>query len=216
MAVVFDAATDGGEAGVEEITVNHTMSASANGVVFAFLIFRTAGSAPTGVGITWDGGAMTAIDDNVQAVVGASGVYAFEKIAPSTGAKNCIASWTNAINAVLAVVSFTGANQSNPSGTVTKGSGNDTTPTVDVSSAAAQIALDAVQANYVGGDTLTVGADQTQRTTETETNIFGATSTEPGAATNTMSWTLNNTRYWRNLAFPVLPSTSAGQVIFWT
>ena len=159
MALAYDNATDGSVAAGTSKTVTHTMSASADGVVFAFLMAnKTGANGASGITATWDGGAMTEISTQGTSRL----LNVWVKIAPSTGAKNCVVSWTNNCDAVVAVVSFTGANQTTPYGTIVLNSATGTTPTVDVPSCAGFITLDGVIIDFVAGDTLAVGADQTQ------------------------------------------------------
>ena len=214
MALAFDAATDGNVAGGNTKTVSHTMGAGANGVLYAFFMWRKTTNSPTSPSATWNGDAMTALDTSNNALN--RGISGFVIYAPDSGTHNCVVSWTENTNAAIAVVSFTGAAQTAGYGTIAASSGNDTTPTMSVTGVVGGIILDSVVIDWSAGQTLTVDGSQTQRTQENATTCLGATSTEAGAANVTMSWSASNTNNWRNLGFCVLPFPSGGQYISWT
>ncbi len=87
-------------------------------------------------------------------------------------------------NIVVGVTTWTGVDQTTPLGPFASANGMSTTATVDVTSAAGELVHDTVSANIMS---LAVGAGQTQRWNLSPQHTGGG-STEPGAATVTMSW----------------------------
>ena len=110
---------------------------------------------------------------------------------------------------------LTGVSQGTPVGTGATATGNDTTPTVAVSSAAGELVIDAVAAladtDLFPGLTLTVGAGQTQTDQGLASSgtpaVLGGSSREAGASSVTMSWTLSTTTRWAIAAVPFKASS---------
>lgn len=210
MAVAFDAITDGNVAGNTTITVNHTMGAGANGVIYAILLWRKTTTKPSSPGCTWNGSAMTYVgtSDSLN-----RGIFLWRTIAPTSGAHDCVASWTNSTNAVLVVVSYTGVSQTAPEGTLVTAGDNTNNPTCTVPSAADQIVMDAV---IMDTGVLTEGAGQTKRSSESATTANTATSTQTGEASTVMDWSSSTSDNWRVLAFAILPPSLGGEMVIWS
>ena len=110
---------------------------------------------------------------------------------------------------------LTGVSQGTPVGTGATATGNDTTPTVAVSSAAGELVIDAVAAladtDLYPTLTLTVGAGQTQTDQGLASSgtpaVLGGSSREAGASSVTMSWTLSTTTRWAIAAVPFKASS---------
>ncbi len=115
-------------------------------------------------------------------------------VAPATGANDIIFSQNGANDVVGGATSWTGVDQSTPFGPTATANGTASPATVDVTSASGEVVVDVVAARNAA--TLTVGAGQTQRWNLGVGVIDGGGSTEPGAATVTMSWTLTGTFEW--------------------
>jgi hypothetical protein len=78
--------------------------------------------------------------------------------------------------------------------------------TVDVSSGANQLVFDTVACETCSS--MSFGAAQTEQWNLLHAGgfVMGAASTEPGAATVTMSWSLGTSDYWAIGAVPINPS----------
>ena len=138
-----------------------------------------------------------------------SRVEIWRLVAPPTGTHDVVITFSAPLSrhATAGVMTFTGVNQSTPLGAFASASGSSAGPaTVNVSSAANELVFDTVACEACGS--LTVGAGQTQRWNRSTDNggIRGAASTEPGAATVTMSWTLGAANQWAIGAIPIKPS----------
>ncbi len=88
----------------------------------------------------------------------------------------------------VGAMTFTGVEQSTPLGTFASASGNSPTPSVNAVSARRELVFAVVA--FKDGNTLNVGANQTQRWSRADSaaKVRGAGSTEDGAASVTMSW----------------------------
>ena len=98
-------------------------------------------------------------------------------------------------------MTFTGVDQGVPLGAFAGANGNSGTASVNVSSASGELVFDTVD-HY---NSLTVGANQTQRWKTGSASTYSGGSTEPGAATVTMSWTAGSNT-WAIGAVPIKPA----------
>ena len=132
-------------------------------------------------------------------------------IAPASGTAAVTVTMSAAAVFGGGAASFSDVDQTTPLGTFAGDGDNTTTPTVTVTSAAGELVFDTVGAR---GDAtaLTVGAGQTQlwnyTTGSTVGHVIGGGSTEPGAASVTMSWTESVLigRSWAIGAVPIRPA----------
>lgn len=187
MAATFDAATDGVAGAGTAISVTHTATGTDRA---AFAGGGAVDGSPDLVSsATYAGSAMTERWDAVFATFYTH--FGLTIVAPATGAQTVTVNFGGSNgNSSLAVVTATSVDQTTPFGTAATATGNSTTPSVAVSAATDDLVVDNVV--YVGTGAATAGAGQTGRTANTNVGTeFGhATSTEAGAATVTMSWTI--------------------------
>jgi hypothetical protein len=132
----------------------------------------------------------------------------WQLVAPDTGTHDVVITFDKNLvyGAVAGVMTFTNVNQSTPLGTFAGANGSSAGPaTVDVSSATNELVFDTVSCETC--TTLTVGAGQTEYWNLSQSGLYamGAGSTEPGAVTVTMSWTLGSADYWAIGAVPIKP-----------
>lgn len=194
MAVVHDAASTSKVTSATSLTWSHTCTGSDRVLVVGALI--NLNIAVTNV--TYAGSGITSI----QQVIGGGGFCRSEqwgKIAPATGANNIVITVASATGIVGGGESVTGADQGSGWQNGATASGVSTTPSVSVTSATGNLVVDAMVNGVNTSDlpTATVGAGQTQRWNDQLTNkIRGAGSTEPGAGSVTMSWSLSSSDTW--------------------
>lgn len=181
------------------ITVSHTTGAGANRLM---LVGISIGANVTVSSVTYGGTALTL-------VIYQPGYYSDEKsyiyqlVAPVSGAADVVVTLSSSAGTVVGVMTFTGVNQTTPLGTPAGNTGSGSLVTVDISSGANELVFDTLM---VYPRTLTVGAGQTERWDITDTNCKGAASTEPGAATVTMSWTLGSSTSWGTCGVSIKPA----------
>jgi hypothetical protein len=133
----------------------------------------------------------------------------WQLVGPDLGTHDVVVTFdaTLRYGAVAGAMSFTGVNQSTPLGTFAGNNGFSAGPaTVNVSSGTNQTVFDTVACESC--TSFTAGAGQTEIWNESASggSVMGAASTEPGAATVTMSWTLGSSDYWAIGAVPINPS----------
>ena len=150
---------------------------------------------PTVSSITFGGVGLTRLGGLV-AGQKASDIWYLKNPANSTANIVVTLSAGGAEYVVVGATSWTGVDQTTTFGTLATANGSSTAPSVNVSSAAGEVVHDNLSVN--AAPTITVGADQTQRWNQTTATSqqSGAGSSEAGAATVTMSWTLSVSKAW--------------------
>lgn len=111
----------------------------------------------------------------------------------------------------VGVFTCTGVNTSSPWRAVrTTDTGTATSGSISVTSAAGELVVDVLSLSGNTGDSLTVGANQTEKVNlgNGGVNLFTGSSTEPGAASVTMSWSWVNSRGWVSVGGSLQPAAS--------
>ena len=196
---------------VSSLSWSHTVGASCNTILMVGISWRDGNIATTSV--TYGGTALTKIGA-VNAGGNQNRTELWYLLAPATGTATVVVTGNASKAIVAASISFTGVNQATPLGTSAfVGSNGSTTASVTVSSGSGQVVLDTVTAN---GDavSLTPGGSQTQQWYSYSNNGDGGNSrgggsTQPGAASTTMTWTLGVSKPWSIGAVPLLPAASS-------
>ncbi len=133
----------------------------------------------------------------------------FLLVAPPPGTANVVVTLFGPEDVVGGAVSFTGVDQGTPVGGFASGRGTGTLASVTVASAPDEVVVDTVAARG-NAPAITVGAGQAQLwdlgTGTGGSDIIGGGSTEPGAASVTMSWTLAISRSWAIIAASLRPA----------
>ena len=179
---------------------------SGGDLLIAFTTWRR-NSAQTCSGATYNGAAMTRIGSDLE---GEGGLAAFYTIAPA-GTANVVFTYSaNALSQGTGIV-FSGAHQSAPIGTTASTSpvAGTSTATGAVTSAADGLCVDCL---YLRTSSAGLAADgaQTQRSAQDSAGtIFHRTSTEPGAASVTMSWSWTNSNQYAHLVIPISAAAAA-------
>lgn len=198
-----DAVSTVNEAGESSLSWSHTVTASQGNRAVFMLIGYESGSANV-TSSTYAGSALTQV--GFTRGVGEECVAIYRLLNPATGANTAAVTLSGVPCCGLkaAVISFTGVNQTAPTGTYASNSDwwSDT-PTVNVSSATGDIVIDVASTN--GEWHIATGAGQTLRfNLETGTCVFG--STESGASTVTSSYTVVSATEWCIGAVSVKPN----------
>ncbi len=211
MALAFDAATGSSAgAGGTTLTYSHTTSGSNRG------LFVGAGcldsiTAPEISGVTYAGVSMSPAGSVLNDVVTPDveiRATGWTLVDPASGPNNVVVSYAaSGAEVGSCAVSFTDANQTDMAGTPATATGATATAIVDATSAADEIVVDFV---YTAQNTVTVGSLQTSRNEQENINFESScgSSTELGAATTTMSWSLGTeglSNHWAIVAVPIKP-----------
>lgn len=159
---------------------------------------------------SFGGTAMTLLHSNTTSF---AREFVYGMIAPPFGSQTVAVTLT-ATEHVIGAVSYSGVHQTAPTGTAATANGNDATPTVNVTSASGELVADNVCLRGNTGQSLAVGAGQTQiwnrasdGSGQTTGTCWGGGSTEPGAATVTMSWTAGASERWAIGGIPLKPAS---------
>jgi len=209
-SVAFAAVTSGSGSSSSSLTFSHTVSAGSD---LALFVGSTAGAGAPGnvTSVTFNGDAMTEDWDVVAQTFLQNG--GFHLVPPDVATGDVVITWdaTNNGNSGVAI-SLTGVNQTTPVGTPVTGDGTTGPATVNVTSETDALVVDNVHYGTNGSPVanLVAGSDQTERWTfiETFASARGA-STEPGAASVTMSWSSTDGDYWATGAVSFKPAGGA-------
>lgn len=208
-APAFDVASTGTSTGVNTVTSSHTLGggcANSYAVVDVAWQLATPGTVST---VTYGATSLA----QIIAQTDGNGDIRIEKWGvknPPTGAQTVTATFSDTPNsATLTTRTYCGVDQTTPLGTPVSAVNSDATATVDVTSATDELVVDGVVTDATG-DPIVVGADQNERSNfaQDSSNHTQGTSDEAGAATVTMSWTLNAAEYWAIVAVPLKPAVA--------
>lgn len=184
-SVAFDAATDAQEvAGDGVLSVTHTAT-GAN--LAAFLAVASIFNPPPTCTATYAGAAMTELWDAGFSSQYASASYALAGIASGAQTVTGTLSSGAPTEQYVGVISMTGVDQSTPVGTAVTSQTFTDPATVTVGS----VGTDDLVVDALFGEnftSLTIGADQTLRNSETITTREFRMSSQPGTAGGVMSW----------------------------
>ena len=212
MALAFDATSNSSGTSVTSVTWSHTTSGADRALIVGVSYNDGFDAMPTNTGVTYAGTAMTNVGSTTTSVtvilfgIPRTTYYRAQqwKLSnPASGANNVVVSFDGSVNAYCGAVSFTGAHQTTASltGPQAAATGSDTAPTVNVASSPIEIAIDTTCRSAANA---TVGTGQTERW-----NAGGGTgSTETGATTVTMSWSLDAAAAWALVGVGVRPLPS--------
>jgi len=135
-------------------------------------------------------------------------------VAPATGSNTIVVTLVASARAILGATSWTAVYQITPVGTLATGTGTSTTALATAASETSGYVADTVATTQAP----TVGAGQSERWNASNgfggvgggTGIYGAGSTEIGAASVAMTWTLAASADWAAAALPIKTSTGYG------
>ncbi|MBN1567004.1 MAG: DUF2341 domain-containing protein [Acidobacteria bacterium] len=188
-------------------TWTHTVS-GANTILIVGVAINQSNASESVSSVTFNGDALTRVgaavrNNDVQTEL-------WYQLAPDAGTYSIVVTLDSAARFVGGAISLNGVDQNTPLGTYAGTSGNSSSPSITVTSEEGGLVVDAMgygTSNY----TATAGAGQTQQWTQVTTNgtasnnARGYSSTEAGAASVTMSWTLSSGTKWAISAVPVIP-----------
>ena len=161
--------------------------------------------------VTYGGTPLTLVGENITNTSARISIYRL--INPPSGTANVVVNFSANPDkgAVVSITTFNNVDQTTPLGTFASAQGNSSSQTVNVSSATGELVYDVVAKR---SQSLTVGAGQTQRwNLYSGWEMYGGGSTEPGAATTTMSWTAGSEN-WAIGAVPIKPSSQFNTITF--
>lgn len=204
--MALDAVSSAASSGsTSTLTWSHTTSSGSNRLLVVGVTIKNR-IGETVSGITYNGVPLTRIDAKINGTN--VRIEMWQLVAPGTGTHDIVVTLSASAKVVGGATSWTGVNQTTPIGTFASASNIIGNPTVNVSSATNEIVLDTLGVD--GTATATVGGGQTQHWNLTTSGLLsdvrGAGSSETGATTTTMSWTLGSSQPWAIGAVPIKPA----------
>jgi len=123
MAVVFDAQSSADTTGAAAVSfsnsTNLTIGTGTNRALIVLIAWSS--TAPTGISITWDGVALSAVSgaSSVNGTAGNTKIYGL--VNPNSGTKTLAGSWTGSRDFYVAGIAYTGVEQSSEANAFTSG-----------------------------------------------------------------------------------------------
>jgi hypothetical protein len=205
----FDAASSAVNSSTSTNTLSwsHTTSGSDRILIVGVSIRNE--SSETVSTVTYGTGNLTFVGSATNGTLSRAEIW--QLVNPATGTNTVTVTLSGNSKFVGGAATFTGVHQTTPLGTFASATGNSTTPSVNVTSAEGEAVVDTL-AQRNSATTAAADSSQTERWNAVTsggtnaTNVRGAGSTEPGAGTVTMSWTLTSSRPWAIGAVPLKPA----------
>lgn len=192
------------EAAASTITLNHTISSGSNRLLIVSVAIERDDERVTSA--TYAGQAMTFVGTSVDPNL-TSRLEVWRLIAPATGTNTVSVTLNASAATVVAAISFTNVDQTNPIAASQFASGTGSSDaSVSVASATDQVVLSAIAANDAV-NSVTPFAGQTSRwNVLNAADVIGAGSSTTGSSTTTMRFTLQSPQPWTMGAFSIRPS----------
>ena len=187
-------------------TVSHTCTGSDRLLLVTVMLEVNSRSVS---GITYNGVALTKLGDVTFSPGPDMRGEIWYLVAPATGANNVVISIAGGTATFSGGIhSFTGVDQTTPTGAFASNSGTSTAPSLGIASTSGDLVVDALQE---GWGSVTVGGGQTLEYDNTSlTFYFTHGSTEPGAPSVTMSWTIVGSAAWQLIGCNVKQVSAGG------
>lgn len=186
------------ETSPSSVTIPHAVS-GVNRAIFVGVGTYGSGSPAPATGVTYNGVSLSKLWGEEASSYHSSG---WLLVAPDTGTHDVVVSFGGVTPQQynpqgIVVISLNLVDQSTPNGTVQTASGYGTSPSVTVSPDSSDLIIDTIRS----GNSLTIGANQTQRLTGTPASPRSCASTQSGADGGVMSWT-QSSQWWVMGAVP--------------
>ena len=230
----YDTLTESNTGGLGSVTIDSVTTYAADSSSFSFshscsgsdLLLIVSVHCDNGIdvsAVTYAGQSLTLVSQLVHSN-GKPKVEVWRLISPPVGS-NTVAvtlSGGNSDKVTIGAISYNGVNQTTPIDGVTSAQGYSTSASVTVTSETGDLVQDTMAATSAGASS--VGSGQTQRYNREMggsgvSNHFGAASTEAGASSVTMSWSLTESKEWVIIGFninPISPNYELDLEIQWT
>jgi len=212
-ALSFDAVSTGTAASSNTVSTTHTRGCGGTNTYAVVSVAWQLGTPGTVSSVSYGGTALALLRG--QTIGGGDArVEMWGVKAPPGGAQTVTATMSSTPNSLtMTTRTYCGVDQTTSTGTAVSAANFLGTASVDATSAAGELVVDAVVL-YGGGEPLTVGSGQTERSNFYEgaccppSHTHG-TSEEAGAGTITMDWTQADSQYWAIVAVALKPAATA-------
>lgn len=207
MAITFDAASTSENYSAEH-SWEHTVGSGSNRLLIVAVSLYKTGTTPTVSSITWGAQGLTFKQTRQRGSPPNIREEIWYLKNPDSGTKN-ITVTRSLSRCATGAASWAGVHQTATVGISATAEGYGSAISIDVSSAADDLVVDF--AAWRGDRVATVGANQTQRWNRKGGSgvqyVCNAGSSEPGAGTVTMSWSLSGDENWCTIGFALKPAT---------
>ncbi|NTW30838.1 MAG: tail fiber domain-containing protein, partial [Candidatus Moranbacteria bacterium] len=197
--ITFDNVTEADSGGNNEsyLAFSHMTGTGNNRILIVGVSIDGAGSGVSSM--TYAGDSLTKIAEQTSG--GTVEAQLWYLVNPDSGSNTLAVTMINNSEAFsVGAMTFEGVNQSNPIGTYASAYGDSTAASVTVSSGTGQMVVDVVASD--DGVSVSPGSGQTERWDNYDSYTTGGGSTENGASSVTMSWTVPNDN-WAIIGVPL-------------
>jgi hypothetical protein len=218
--ITFDAASAqaGSSSGSTSLTWSHTVTSAGSDriLIVGVGVDQNQSCCRTVTGVTYGGVSMAVVPSGISTNANRTRSELWYLVNPPTGTNNVVVTLSGSADVRAGATSYTGVNQATPLGTAIGATGSSSTASVSgVSSAAGELVVDAAALESTSSYFTAPGAGQTSRYTSHGTdgggsnnNVPIAGSSEPGAASVTMSWSMEASKAWAIVAVPLKPASA--------
>ncbi len=198
-----------GSVAASTLTFSHTVNDGANGILIVEIASQHGSPADPVASVTYGGQSLSQ--------VGAANLFGNDEtadiwylLAPTVGTANIVVNVVSSCHFVAGATDYFGVNQTAPFGALVTTTGNSSTPSVAVTSAAGQLVVDSLVTAGQAISIVPTGPGQTQlwsqETGTAASDALGGASYQAGAASVTMSWSQSASESWALVADSLVPA----------
>ena len=206
MAIALDRVSTGAASSGTSFSISHTTAGQAR-LMLVGVAVDLPGGARQATSVTYAGLPLTRLGfDQISPGSNGARVELWQLTNPPVGTADVIITFDNDLTHVTAgVATFTGVNQTTPTGPFFSNTVAATSVSLTVPSAAGELVYDAMDYNR-RSDAYAPNSGQTQVWKLRQTDAAGGGSSKPGAATVAMGWTGDTSRNWAIGAVAIKPA----------
>ena len=201
---ISSAATASG--GAASLTFSHTVNSGSDSILIVEVTSSHGGAGDPVTSVTYGGQNLTLLGS--ANLPNAESADIWYLLAPPVGTASVVVTLTGSCHFVAGATDYFGVDQATPLGTLVTATGNSSTPSLTVASAAGQLVIDSLIAQGDVAPIAPSGPGQTQlwsQTTGTSAgDALGGGSDQAGASSVTMSWTQSSAKNWALAAVPLI------------
>lgn len=208
MAVAYDSTSTATSAGAVSLSWTHTPSGTPSSVGVGVGFYNNGSASDSITGITYGGSAM-ALEIHVNLAGGNRPHASIWRLgSPASGAQTVSITCNATTRMTGGVVAVTGSDVSTIFSNHVTTTGTIGNISETCTSATGELVMDAIGTVTTGS--VTVGSGQTQRWQNLSNSVLGAGSTEPGAATVAMDWTVSGNMEYAGVAASFQAAAAGG------
>lgn len=194
-----------------------TISSSTSRILMVGISYKNTNDR-TVTSVTYAGQTMTLVGDRSYTPSGSNyyaRVYIYRLLAPATGNNTLSITWSGALSqgAVIGAVTYSGVDQTTPTGTFASATGSNSVPAVTVSGATGRMMFGVVAGLTTSNYAASTGGTQLYTSTPYSGQTAGSGQSKAGAATVSLSWNGSNDK-WAVAGVSLIQARQPSNTIF--